>query len=148
MDFLEQTGGRASCSDGPPFQRESLSICPPDARAACANPDTISSWFSRVEEFFKVVGFIKSGKVVDDFAYRLWNCDESGFCLGLTSKKILARKGSRAVHEVGGSSDHQYITVNICGSAAGARLPAFICTKGKTCTIPGRMGDQLVPAMA
>ena len=101
------------------------------ARAACANPDTISSWFSRVEEFFKVVGLIKSCKVVDDFAYRLWNCDESGFCLGLTSKKILARKGSRAVHEVGGSSDHQYITVNICGSAAGVRLPAFILYKGK-----------------
>ena len=101
------------------------------ARAACANPDTIHSWFSRVEEFFKVVGLIKRGKVVDDIAYCLSNCDESGFCLGLTSKKILARKGSRAVYEVGGSSDHQYITVSICGSAAGVRLPAFILYKGE-----------------
>ena len=50
---------------------------------------------------------------------------------GATSKKILARKGTRAVHEIGGASDHQYITVTACGNAAGVRLPPFILYKGK-----------------
>ena len=50
---------------------------------------------------------------------------------GVTSKKVLARKGSRSVHEVGGASDHQYITVNVVGNAAGVRLPPFILYKGK-----------------
>ena len=35
------------------------------------------------------------------------------------------------MHEVGGSPDHQFITVNVCGSADGTRLPPFILFKGK-----------------
>ena len=101
------------------------------ARAACANPDTIQSWFTRVESFFSSVGLISNGKFVDDFNQCIWNSDESGFCLGSTSKKILSRRGARAVHEVGGSSDHQFITINVCGNAAGLRLPPFILYKGK-----------------
>ena len=50
------------------------------ARAACANPDTIQSWFTRVESFFKSIGLISNGKFVDDFNQRIWNSDESGFC--------------------------------------------------------------------
>ena len=48
---------------------------------------------------------------------RVWNSDETGFCLGATSKKILARRGDRSVHEIGGASYHQFITVNVCGNA-------------------------------
>lgn len=71
------------------------------------------------------------GKCVKDYEQRVWNSDESGFCLGATSKKILAKKGVRAIHKVGGTSDHQFITVNVCGNAAGLRLPPFILYKGK-----------------
>ena len=39
---------------------------------------------------------------------------------------IRARRGSRSVHEVGGGSEHQSITVSVCGSAAGVKLPPFI----------------------
>ena len=30
------------------------------------------------------------------------------------------------MHKVGGGSDHQIITVNACGNAAGTTLPPFI----------------------
>lgn len=101
------------------------------ARAACANKSTTDSWFEKVGEFFDDIGLRKEGKFVDDYEQRLWNVDESGFCLGATSRKILARRGARAVHEVGGASDRQFVTVTCCGSVAGVRLPPFILYKGK-----------------
>ncbi len=100
-------------------------------RASCANPQTVGSWFERVKSFYSNVGLLVGGEFVAEYEHRIWNSDESGFCLGVTSKKVLARKGSRAVHEVGGASDHQYITVNVCGNAAGLRLPPYILYKGK-----------------
>lgn len=102
------------------------------ARAMCANASTIESWFTQVRSFLGDIGLVnRSGKFVPDYEQRIWNSDESGFCLGATSKKVLSRKGVRAVHEVGGSSDHQFITVNVCGNAAGLRLAPFVLYKGK-----------------
>ena len=51
--------------------------------------------------------------------------------MGSTSKKILARRGARNVHKVSIASDHQFITVSVCGNAAGLKLPPFILYKGK-----------------
>lgn len=101
------------------------------ARAACANSSTVASWFERLESFFSKVGLMKNQECIPDYDQRIWNSDETGFCLGATSKKLLSRRGSRAVHEVGGASDHQFITVNVCGNAAGLRFPPFILYKGK-----------------
>ena len=99
-------------------------------RATAANADTLKSWFV-VQGFLLKVGLLKRTTTVRDYAQRVWNADETGFCLGSTSKKILARQGDRSVHEIGGASDHQFITVNVCGNAAGVRLPPFILYKGK-----------------
>ena len=78
---------------------------------------------------------------VADYASRIWNADETGFCLESTSKKILARCSVCSVCEVSSASDHQYITVSACGSAAGHKLFPFILYKGKhlhtTCTQGG-----------
>ena len=93
-----------------------------------------------MRSFYTEKGLLKDGTFVDDYEYRIWNCDKSGFCLGVTSKKVLARKGSRSVHEVGGASDHQYITVNVVGNAAGICLPPFILI----CTTRGRKVARLV----
>ena len=101
------------------------------ARATCANPSTIEAWFARVRAFFTEKGLANSGRFVADYEQRIWNSDESGFCLGATSKKVLSRKGVRAVHEAGGSSDHQFITVNVCGNVDGVRLAPFVLYKGK-----------------
>lgn len=59
---------------------------------------------------------------------RLWNCDETGVCTAVASKKILARRGDKNVHETGGGSGRDYITILGCGSAIGERLPPY---KGK-----------------
>lgn len=62
---------------------------------------------------------------------RLWNCDETGICTGVASRKLLARRGEKNVHEVGGGSGRDYITILACGSAFGERLPPYVVYKGK-----------------
>ena len=100
-------------------------------RAMAGNAKTIESWFTNVKSFLEKVGLMKRTGPVADYASRIWNADETGFCLGSTSKKVLARRGARSVHEVSSASDHQYITVSACGNAAGLKLPPFILYKGK-----------------
>ena len=76
-------------------------------RASAANPDTLKSWFEMVQGFLLKVRLMKRNTTtVSDYASRVWNSDETGFCLGATSKNILARRGDRSVHEIGGASDH------------------------------------------
>ena len=33
---------------------------------------------------------------------RIWNCDETGICTAVASRKILTRRGEKNVHETGG----------------------------------------------
>ena len=81
---------------------------------------------------------------VPDLNERIWKCDESGLSTAVASNFILARKGSKWVHETGGSSRRETITILGCGSAAGQRLPPFVVHKGKhlysTWTINGPEG--------
>ena len=101
-------------------------------RAMDACPEMLNSWFITVKtSFLKKVGLMKRSGPVADYSSRIWNSNETGFCLGSASKKILARRGCRSVHEVGGVLDHEFITVSVCGSAAGVKLPPFILYKGK-----------------
>ena len=51
----------------------------------------------------------------DDVQHRVWNCDESGFCTAVASKKILAKQGEKEVHEPMGGSGREYITILTCG---------------------------------
>ena len=46
-------------------------------------------------------------------------------------QRILARKGKKNVHDTGGGSGREYITVLGCGSASGQRLPPYVLYKGK-----------------
>ena len=64
-------------------------------------------------------------------AARLWNCDETAFCTSVSSKKLIVRRGTKMVHEIGGGSGREHITVQCAGSAPGQRLPPFILYKGK-----------------
>ena len=49
----------------------------------------------------------------------------------MSSKKVLARKGAKVVHDTAGGSDRSFITVHCCGSASGICLPPYILYKGK-----------------
>ena len=97
-------------------------------RAKAGNPDIINAWFDKLDSIFSEAGLDPHDAAT---ACRLWNCDETAFCTSPTASKILARRGCKNVHEVGGGSGHQHITVHCAGSAAGERLPPFILYKGK-----------------
>ena len=76
--------------------------------------------------------FLREVKLLEahDLASRLWNADETGFCTAVASQRVLARCGSREVHETGGGSGRDYITVLGAGSADGVRLSPYILYKG------------------
>ena len=63
----------------------------------------------------KVQLLLSSTKLQDfdetEIAKRLWNCDETGFCIAVASKTVFAKRGEKAVHEVSGGSGKEYITV-------------------------------------
>ena len=52
----------------------------------------------------------------------------------ITSKNVLCKRGMKCLHEIGGMSGREYITVHICACANSERLPPLFCTKAKTCT--------------
>ena len=87
----------------------------------------IDSWFERVQSFLQKIGIADR----EDLPSRLWNCDETGFCTAVASRVVLARRGSRAVHETGGGSGRDYITVLGCGAADGNRLPPYTVYQGQ-----------------
>lgn len=62
---------------------------------------------------------------------RIWKCDETGVCTAVASRKILAKRGAKNVHETAGGSGRDYITILACGSAIGERLPPYVVYKGK-----------------
>ena len=97
-------------------------------RAQAGNEEILRAWFDKVKEALS-----KNRLQIDDEAIstRLWNCDETAFCTSVSSQKLLARRGMRTVHEIGGESGRQYITVHCAGNAHGERLPPFILYKGK-----------------
>ena len=51
--------------------------------------------------------------------------------MSATSHKLLCKRGTSSLHEIGGGSGREYTTVHICCSASGERLPPFILYKGK-----------------
>ena len=87
------------------------------SRAGCE--DVIDAWFKKVEEDNMGLNPTDS-----DMAFRLWNWWNGVLYLFLSNE----------VHEVGGGSGHEYITVQCsCRSASGGRFPQLILDEGKTC---------------
>lgn len=86
----------------------------------------INSWFQKLETFLKEIDI----REAPDLSSRLWNADETGFCTSMASHRVLARKGSKEVHETSGGSGRDYFTVLGAGAADGTRLPPFILYKG------------------
>ncbi|XP_060583014.1 uncharacterized protein LOC132739337 [Ruditapes philippinarum] len=73
-----------------------------------------------VPDFQKLIGDPK----------RIFNADESGFPISVTSKKVLAPQGSRHVYQVL-SSDKTQITVMACLNASGDYMPPLIVYPGQ-----------------
>ena len=84
-------------------------------RATCATPEIFDESFRKTNKLFDDIGFKDMDE--DDVRHRVWNCDESGFCTAVASKKILAKRGEKEVHETMGGSGREYITILACGCA-------------------------------
>ena len=98
-------------------------------RAFSLTEGAVSAWISKMSA--KVTDAVLGELAPEELAKRMWNCDETAFATDAASKKILARRGAKQVHEVGGGSGREHITVLGCGSASGERLPPYIVYKGK-----------------
>ena len=98
----------------------------------------MDNWFEKVKSTLQKIGIIDRA----DLSSRLWNCDETGFCTATASKVVLARRGSRSVHEIGGGTGREFITVLGCGAADGPVYPHAFSTKAKICIEIGLQEDQ------
>ena len=97
-------------------------------RAQAANSECIKAFFDSLEKSFR-----EGRLILDDPATSChsWNCDETAFCTSASSSKLLCKRGAKSLHEVGGGTGREHITVHVCCSASGERLPPFILYKGK-----------------
>ena len=98
------------------------------SRAQAANNEVLTAFFDSLEKSYSESGLDMKDPTV---AHRIWNCDETAFCTSATSGKLLCKRGVKSLHEVGGGSGREHITVHVCCSASGQRLPPFILYKGK-----------------
>ena len=101
----------------------------PSSRAKAVTEAAVDAWLAKVTAKFAELGL--NELTPEELSERLWNCDETAFATDVASQKILARKGAKNVHETGGGSGREYITVLGCGSASGVRLPPYTVYKGK-----------------
>ena len=101
----------------------------PTHRAVGASKDVLNDWFEKVGDLMEKTGLNELPG--DELQKRLWNCDETGFCLSTTSKHILSKRGEREVQETVGGSGREFITLLAAASADGTRLPPFIVYKAK-----------------
>lgn len=92
-------------------------------RAQAGNAEILTAWFDQVEDVLRSAGIDPCDPSA---ATRLWNGDETSFCTSVSATKLLARRGCRSVHEIGGGSGRQYITLHCACSGSGERLPPFI----------------------
>ena len=101
----------------------------PANRATALTEGAINAWIMKVKAMVNEAGL--GDLTTEELAQRMWNCDETAFATDVASKRVLARRGERNVHETGGGSGREYITVLGCGSASGERLPPYVLYKGK-----------------
>ena len=87
----------------------------PKHRAIAGNQATVEGFIA------KVTTLLRSRKLINapDLGDRLWNCDESGICTSVASKYVLAKRGSKWVHETTGGSGREVTTIHTGGAASG-----------------------------
>ena len=101
----------------------------PSSRTKAVTEAAVDAWLAKVTAKFAELGL--NELTPEELSERLWNCDETAFATDVASQKILARKDTKNVHETGGGSGREYITVLGCGSASGIRLPSYTVYKRK-----------------
>ena len=110
----------------------------PANRATALTEAAVSSWIDKVTALVTGAGLADLSE--EELGKRMWNCDETAFATDTASKKVLSRRGERNIHETGGGSGREYVTVLGCGAADGTRLPPYVVYKGKNLWSSWTMG--------
>jgi hypothetical protein len=97
-------------------ERIAQNLC---ASRAAVTKCKIQNWHKEVEDYF-----ISSGINITD-PKRIFNTDESAFFLSPKGRKVLAKKGSKSLHDRSGD-DKECLTVLITGNAAGQLAPPMV----------------------
>jgi hypothetical protein len=97
-------------------ERIAQNLC---ASRAAVTKSKIQNWHKEVEDYF-----ISSGINITD-PKRIFNTDESAFFLSPKGRKVLAKKGSKSLHDRSGD-DKECLTVVITGNAAGQLAPPMV----------------------
>ena len=98
-----------------------------EARAQRANQTIVKDHFDKLREILEKHSLT---------ANHIWNMDETGFIIEPGLQRVIARKGSRQVHQVSCGNSHDHISVCPTISARGTYIPLLIIFKGKR-MIPG-----------
>ena len=140
-DYLTSQGHESPFRDGLPGQKwwagflrrwPSLSKRKPQYFPSNRAYQPLKQWINSSQTYKDFFAKNKhSGLSYSELRRRVWNADETGVCTMVSSRKILAKRGQRDVHETGGGSGRDYIIILCCGSAIGEKLQPFIVYKGK-----------------
>ena len=105
-----------------------LSLRKPQAlqisRAKAATPQVIDQWFSVLEPLINRLGLTNHPE-------RIFNSDETSFCLSGRPQRVLAKKGAKSPQYIIGGTGKENITVQGCISATGKLLPPYILYTGQ-----------------
>ena len=88
--------------------------------------DQMQGWYKGFNQYLTETGTMH----ILSSPQRIFNCDESGFPLCITTGRVLAEKGRKNVYQRV-SNTKQQITVLACMSASGLYMPPYIIYPGK-----------------
>ena len=77
----------------------------PDNHATALTEGAINAWIMKVKAMVNEAGL--GELTTEELAQRLWNCDKTAFATDVASKRVLARRGEKNVHETGGGSGRE-----------------------------------------
>ena len=107
------------------------------ARAKAGSPDVIDHWF------FSILKPLLEKTGLEDHPERIFNADETSFCLCGRPQKIIARKGAKAPQYVVGGTGKENITVQGCISGDGKLLPPYILYTGQRLMFDNTQGGPV-----
>ena len=85
----------------------------------------------RLARYYAELNSVLQKHDLKDKGAKIWNMDETGLSLTHKPPKIIAKKGSKAVHSKV-STSRELITVIACGNADGSVIPPHVIVPGKT----------------
>ncbi|XP_055303246.1 uncharacterized protein LOC129568930 [Sitodiplosis mosellana] len=117
-----------------------ISLRTPQHISVNKNPTTeteVREWYQKINDFINEMGYEDCLKDVN----RIFNMDETSFCVNPTLGKVLAKRGAKNVYTMSVKNEADCYTVLLGGSAAGHKTPPLIIFPGKS--LPNQVNQML-----